>query len=123
MITRRPPGWACCASAGRLRTSAVCECYRDMTPPSFATSMRASGWAGPPRRPRTTTSRLPTPRLTRLARMTWQFSDEQLMIRETVREAAQDKIAPRSKEVDETAEFPTDWVDLLRDLGLFVIPF
>ncbi|MEA2645884.1 MAG: hypothetical protein QOE92_967 [Chloroflexota bacterium] len=55
--------------------------------------------------------------------MTWQLTDEQLMIRETVREAAQDKIAPRSKEVDETAEFPQDWVDLIRDLGLFGIPF
>jgi alkylation response protein AidB-like acyl-CoA dehydrogenase len=55
--------------------------------------------------------------------MTWELTDEQLMIRETVREAAQDKIAPRSKEVDETAEFPHDWVDLLRDLGLFGIPF
>ncbi|MDQ6747552.1 MAG: acyl-CoA dehydrogenase family protein [Candidatus Dormibacteraeota bacterium] len=55
--------------------------------------------------------------------MSWQLTDEQLMIQETVREAAQDKIAPRSKEVDETCEFPTDWVDLLRDLGLFGIPF
>jgi alkylation response protein AidB-like acyl-CoA dehydrogenase len=55
--------------------------------------------------------------------MTWQLSDEQMMIRETVREAAQDKIGPRSKEVDETAEFPHDWVDLLRELGLFGIPF
>ena len=55
--------------------------------------------------------------------MTWQLSDEQMMIRETVREAAQEKIGPRSKEVDETAEFPHDWVDLLRELGLFGIPF
>jgi len=55
--------------------------------------------------------------------MTWQLSDEQMMIRETVREAAQEKIGPRSKEVDETAEFPQDWVDLLRELGLFGIPF
>jgi alkylation response protein AidB-like acyl-CoA dehydrogenase len=55
--------------------------------------------------------------------MTWQLSDEQLMIREMIREAAEDKIAPRSKEVDETAEFPTDWIDLLRELGLFGIPF
>ncbi|MFY9614354.1 MAG: acyl-CoA dehydrogenase family protein [Candidatus Dormiibacterota bacterium] len=55
--------------------------------------------------------------------MTWTLTDEQLMIRETVREAAQDKIAPRSKEVDETAEFPQDYVDLIRDLGLFGIPF
>jgi alkylation response protein AidB-like acyl-CoA dehydrogenase len=55
--------------------------------------------------------------------MTWQLSDEQLMIRETIREAAQDKIAPRSREVDEKAEFPHDYVDLLRELGLFGIPF
>src|SRR3982074_3092583 len=55
--------------------------------------------------------------------MTWQLTDEQLMIREMVREAAEDKIAPRSREVDETAEFPQDWVALLRDLGLFGIPF
>ncbi|HEV3231929.1 MAG TPA: acyl-CoA dehydrogenase [Candidatus Dormibacteraeota bacterium] len=55
--------------------------------------------------------------------MTWTLTDEQLMIRETVREAAQDKIAPRSKEVDEKAEFPHDYVDLIRDLGLFGIPF
>ena len=55
--------------------------------------------------------------------MTGQLTDEQLMIRETVREAAQDKIAPRSKEVDEKAEFPRDFVDLIRDLGLFGIPF
>ena len=55
--------------------------------------------------------------------MTWQLSDEQLMIRETVREAAQDKIAPRAREVDETCEFPTDWVELYRELGLFGIPF
>ena len=55
--------------------------------------------------------------------MTWQLTDEQLMIREMIKEAAEDKIAPRSKEVDETAEFPKDWVDLLRELGLFGIPF
>ncbi len=55
--------------------------------------------------------------------MSWQLSDEQLMIRETVREAAQDKIAPRAREVDESCEFPTDWVELYRELGLFGIPF
>ena len=55
--------------------------------------------------------------------MTYQLSDEQLMIRETIREMAQDKIAPRAREVDETCEFPTDWVDLYRELGLFGIPF
>src|ERR1700737_962105 len=68
-------------------------------------------------------SRADQARATEETRMTWQLSDEQLMIRETIREAAQDKIAPRSREVDEKAEFPQDWVDLLRELGLFGIPF
>src|SRR6202022_2762078 len=68
-------------------------------------------------------SRADQARATEETRMTWQLSDEQLMIRETIREAAQDKIAPRSREVDEKAEFPHDYVDLLRELGLFGIPF
>jgi alkylation response protein AidB-like acyl-CoA dehydrogenase len=55
--------------------------------------------------------------------MTWELSAEQLMIRETIREMAQEKIAPRSKEVDETCEFPHDWVELYKELGLFGIPF
>jgi alkylation response protein AidB-like acyl-CoA dehydrogenase len=55
--------------------------------------------------------------------MTLELSDEQRMIRDTVREMAQEKIAPRSREVDESAEYPRDWVDLIRDLGLFGIPF
>ena len=55
--------------------------------------------------------------------MTWELTEEQLMIRETVRKAAREKIAPRSREVDESCEFPQDWVELLRDLGLFGIPF
>jgi alkylation response protein AidB-like acyl-CoA dehydrogenase len=55
--------------------------------------------------------------------MTYQLSEEQLMIRETIREMAQEKIAPRAREVDETCEFPWDWVELYRELGLFGIPF
>jgi alkylation response protein AidB-like acyl-CoA dehydrogenase len=55
--------------------------------------------------------------------MSFQLTDEQLMIRETIREMAAAKIAPRAREVDETCEFPTDWVALYRDLGLFGIPF
>jgi len=55
--------------------------------------------------------------------MTLELDEEQLMIRETIREMAQEKIAPRSREVDETCEFPWDWIDLYRELGLFGIPF
>src|SRR5712692_1805436 len=55
--------------------------------------------------------------------MTYQLSAEQLMIRETIREMAQEKIAPRSRDVDETCEFPRDWVELYKELGLFAIAF
>ncbi len=53
----------------------------------------------------------------------WELTSEQLMIRDTIRDVAQKKIAPRSREVDETCEFPMDWVDAFRELGLFGIPF
>jgi alkylation response protein AidB-like acyl-CoA dehydrogenase len=55
--------------------------------------------------------------------MTWHLTDEQLMLQQTIREMAQARILPRAKEVDETCEFPMDWVQTYRDLGLFGIPF
>jgi alkylation response protein AidB-like acyl-CoA dehydrogenase len=44
---------------------------------------------------------------------------EQREIRALVRSLAQERIAPRAAEIDETAEFPWDVVELLRDNGLF----
>ncbi|MCL2780342.1 MAG: acyl-CoA dehydrogenase [Actinomycetia bacterium] len=38
----------------------------------------------------------------------YRLTDEHAMLREAVRELADDKIAPRAAEVDETGEFPTD---------------
>jgi alkylation response protein AidB-like acyl-CoA dehydrogenase len=51
----------------------------------------------------------------------YRLSDEHRMLRETVRELATDRIAPRAAEVDETAEFPTDVYDALRKAELHAV--
>jgi alkylation response protein AidB-like acyl-CoA dehydrogenase len=51
------------------------------------------------------------------------LNDEQQMIRQTVRDIARDRIAPRAAEVDETGEFPWDYVELMRKHDLFALPF
>ena len=51
------------------------------------------------------------------------LNDEQLMIRQTVRDLAQNKIAPRAAEIDRTGEFPWDVVDLFREHDIFALPF
>src|SRR3984893_3289756 len=51
------------------------------------------------------------------------LNEEQQMIRQTVRELARDKIAPRAAEIDRTGEFPWDIVDLFRTHDLFGLPF
>src|SRR5438105_15839469 len=45
------------------------------------------------------------------------------MIRQSVRELAREKIAPRAAEIDATGEFPWDVVDLFRQQDLFSLPF
>jgi alkylation response protein AidB-like acyl-CoA dehydrogenase len=51
------------------------------------------------------------------------LNEEQLMIRETVRDLARDRIAPRAAEIDQTGEFPWDVVELFRRHDLFALPF
>src|SRR5579884_2023188 len=45
------------------------------------------------------------------------------MIRKTVRELAQERIAPRAAEIDRTGEFPWDVVEMFRQHDLFALPF
>src|ERR1700737_512571 len=45
------------------------------------------------------------------------------MIRQSVRDLAPDKIAPRAAEIDRTGEFPWDIVELFRKHDLFALPF
>jgi butyryl-CoA dehydrogenase len=52
-----------------------------------------------------------------------QLSDEHKMIKKMVREFAEKELAPRAKEIDETAEFPWDTVKKMAELGLMGMPF
>ena len=51
------------------------------------------------------------------------LDEEQQLISQTVRELARDRIAPRARDIDATAEFPWDIVDLYRTHDIFALPF
>jgi alkylation response protein AidB-like acyl-CoA dehydrogenase len=51
------------------------------------------------------------------------LTDEQREVRELVRTLAQERIAPRAAEIDRSAEFPWDIVELFRENGLFGLMF
>ena len=55
--------------------------------------------------------------------MNFEFSEEQLAIRETIRELVADKVAPRAAEIDEKAEYPKDIEILFAENGILAIPF
>src|SRR2546426_1983092 len=48
---------------------------------------------------------------------------EQHEIRDLVRDLARERVAPRAAEIDKSAEFPWDMVELLREHELFGLPF
>jgi alkylation response protein AidB-like acyl-CoA dehydrogenase len=51
------------------------------------------------------------------------LTDEQREVRDLVRTLARDRIAPRAAEIDESAEFPWDMVELFREYDIFGLPF
>src|SRR5918911_2486924 len=51
------------------------------------------------------------------------LSDEQREIRDLVRALARERIAPRAAEIDKTAEFPWDVVELFRENDLFGVMY
>src|SRR5205809_6187002 len=51
------------------------------------------------------------------------LTEEQREIRELVRTLARERVAPRAAEIDKSAEFPWDVVELLREHELFGLPF
>src|SRR5918911_154840 len=55
--------------------------------------------------------------------MDFSFSEEQLAIRDTIRELVQDRVAPRAAEIDEKAEYPEDIEKLFAENGILSIPF
>lgn len=48
---------------------------------------------------------------------------DQLEVQALVRRVAREKVAPRAQEIDRKAEYPEDMFQLLRELGLFTLPF
>src|ERR1700693_973563 len=55
--------------------------------------------------------------------MDFEFSAEQVAIRDTVRELVQDKVAPRAAEIDAKSEYPKDIEKLFAENGILGIPF
>src|ERR1700680_4014022 len=55
--------------------------------------------------------------------MDYEFTEEQVAIRDTIRELVQDRVAPRAAEIDEKAEYPKDIEKLFAQNGILGIPF
>jgi alkylation response protein AidB-like acyl-CoA dehydrogenase len=51
------------------------------------------------------------------------LTEEQREIRDLIRELARERIAPRAPEIDKTAEFPWDVVELFREHGIFGVMY
>ena len=51
------------------------------------------------------------------------LSDDQRQIQDLIRRVAKERVAPRAAEIDRTAEYPQDMFDLLKELGMFTLPF
>jgi short-chain 2-methylacyl-CoA dehydrogenase len=55
--------------------------------------------------------------------MDFELSDEQRLLRDTVRDFARNEVAPQAAKLDETKQFPYELVEKLGALGLMGIPF
>jgi alkylation response protein AidB-like acyl-CoA dehydrogenase len=53
----------------------------------------------------------------------YRLTEEQLLLRDTLRELADEKIAPRAAEIDRTGEFPEDVRQLLASYDVLALPF
>ena len=55
--------------------------------------------------------------------MDFSFNDEQKMIRDVARSFADEVVAPRAAEMDDTGEYPYDILSQMADLGMMGLPF
>lgn len=55
--------------------------------------------------------------------MNYALNDDQRQIQELLRRVAREKVAPRADDIDRTAEYPHDMFALLKELGMFTLPF
>lgn len=51
------------------------------------------------------------------------LTEEQVLLRDTVRKLADERVAPRAAEIDRTGEFPDDLRQLLADQDILALPF
>src|ERR1700686_4222209 len=54
--------------------------------------------------------------------MDFDFSEDQIAVRDTIRELVQDRVAPRAAEIDEKSEYPKDIEKLFAENGLLGVP-
>jgi alkylation response protein AidB-like acyl-CoA dehydrogenase len=55
--------------------------------------------------------------------MTYRLTEEQVLLRDTIHQLAEERIAPRSAEIDRTEQFPDDIRQLLADYEVLALPF
>ena len=55
--------------------------------------------------------------------VTFELNADQRQVQDLVRRVARERVAPRADAIDRTADYPQDMFDLLRELGLFTLPF
>lgn len=55
--------------------------------------------------------------------MTLELNEDQIQIQDLVRRFAREKVAARAADIDRTAEYPHDMYELIKELGLFTLPF
>ncbi len=51
------------------------------------------------------------------------LNEDQRQIQDLIRRVAKERVAPRAAEIDRTAQYPQDMFDLLKELGMFSLPF
>ncbi len=51
------------------------------------------------------------------------LGEDQRAVQDLVRRVANERVASRAADIDRTAEYPQDMFELLRELGLFTLPF
>jgi alkylation response protein AidB-like acyl-CoA dehydrogenase len=53
----------------------------------------------------------------------FELNDELKQIQDMIRRVAREKVAPRANEIDIQAEYPHDMFEMMKELGLFTLPF
>ena len=54
---------------------------------------------------------------------TYRLTEEQVLLRDTIRQLAHEQIAPRAAEIDRSGEFPEDIRQLLASQDILALPY